>query len=314
VDPYVSVRCNRALLPTYPAGRVLLSVLPLAMRMAGPREALWHAIIRKNHGATHFVVGRDHAGPGDDARGRPFYPTYAAQELVRLHAEEIGVGIATFPQMVYVHELEAYVPEDEVREGQHRMQISGTEQRRRLSQGAELPTWFTPPQVAAELRRAFPPRSARGVAVFLGPAVSGGPGAADAVVAGLREAGRTVTVLDESIPDAVDGSPALMAHLVGEVMRNGGAVVCVGPVAERLASAGTGLAGHGLVLDVRDGDGSRGVLDAVSFPHHEVLPLVVPRGASADLVGEVVVHHLRMSGYVAEGSVRADGAAPTVTH
>jgi sulfate adenylyltransferase len=156
IDPRVRVRCYRALLPTYPPDGVLLSVLPLAMRMAGPREALWHAIVRKNHGATHFIVGRDHAGPGPDAQGRPFYDAYAGQALVRRHERELGIGVVTFRQLVYVRELDGYVPEDEVQPGHHALRISGTEQRRRLAQGQDLPPWFTPPEVAAELRRAVP--------------------------------------------------------------------------------------------------------------------------------------------------------------
>jgi len=156
VAPGVRVRCYRALLPTYPTGSVLLSLLPLAMRMAGPREALWHAIIRKNHGATHFIVGRDHAGPGNDSSGRPFYDPYAAQDLVGGHERELGIGVVPFRQMVYVEEVRGYVPDDEVLPGQHRLRISGTEQRRRLAAGEELPSWFTPPEVAAELRRSFP--------------------------------------------------------------------------------------------------------------------------------------------------------------
>ena len=156
VAPDVRVGCYRALLPTYPPDSVLLSLLPLAMRMAGPREALWHAIIRKNHGATHFIVGRDHAGPGTDSSGRPFYEPYAAQDLVRRHEGELGIGVVPFRQMVYVQEVRGYVPDDEVRPGQHRLQISGTEQRRRLRAGEELPSWFTPPEVAAQLRLSFP--------------------------------------------------------------------------------------------------------------------------------------------------------------
>ena len=161
VDPHVRVRCYQALLPTYPGGRILLSLLPLAMRMAGPREALWHAIVRKNHGATHFIVGRDHAGPGPDSRGRPFYDPYAAQDLVTRHEAELGIGLVPFPQMVYVEELRRYVPEDEVQPGHTGLRISGTEQRRRLARGEELPPWFTPPEVAAELRLAYVPAPRR---------------------------------------------------------------------------------------------------------------------------------------------------------
>jgi sulfate adenylyltransferase len=154
IDPATRVRCYQAMLRHYPPDRVLLSLLPLAMRMAGPREALWHAIIRKNYGATHFIVGRDHAGPGANSAGRPFYPPYAAQELARRHAGELGIEVLTFPRLVYVPSRGAYLPEDEA--PSDALSISGTELRQRLYAGRELPAWFTPPEVAAELRRSYP--------------------------------------------------------------------------------------------------------------------------------------------------------------
>jgi len=163
IDPATRVRCYQAILRHYPRDRVLLSLLPLAMRMAGPREALWHAIIRKNYGATHFIVGRDHAGPGTNSAGRPFYPPYAAQELARQHAGELGIGVLTFPRLVYVPSRDAYLPEDEAPTGA--LSISGTELRQRLYAGRDLPAWFTPPEIAAELRRSYPPRNG-----VLGPA------------------------------------------------------------------------------------------------------------------------------------------------
>jgi len=153
IDHHTRVRCYQAILPHYPQERVLLSLLPLAMRMGGPREALWHAIIRKNYGATHFIVGRDHAGPGLDSSGRPFYEPYAAQELLRGHSQELGMGVVTFPRLVYVPECAAYLPEDEAPAGSRMLSISGTELRQRLAEGRELPSWFTPPEIAAELRR-----------------------------------------------------------------------------------------------------------------------------------------------------------------
>src|SRR5918995_5615958 len=129
VDHFTRVRCYEKLLSHYPEQTTSLSVLPLAMRMAGPREALWHAIVRKNHGATDFIIGRDHAGHGWDRHGRPFYEPYAAQDLVREHERELGIGVVPFAQMVYVQELQKYVPEDEVPPGWHCLRISGTEQR-----------------------------------------------------------------------------------------------------------------------------------------------------------------------------------------
>src|SRR5207248_7256908 len=133
VDHYTRVRCYQAILAGYPRHTAMLSLLPLAMRMGGPREAVWHAIIRKNHGVTHFIVGRDHAGPGSDASGTPFYGPYDAQELLKQHEAELGVQMVPFRQMVYVEDLDTYVPEDEVPGGSRTLSISGTEQRRRLN-------------------------------------------------------------------------------------------------------------------------------------------------------------------------------------
>lgn len=116
VEASVRVRCYEAIVASnryYAPDGVILSLLPLAMRMAGPREALWHAIIRKNHGATHFIVGRDHAGC-KSAAGKDFYGAYDAQELVKTHASELGIKILTFAEVEYVPRLDEYVPSDEV--------------------------------------------------------------------------------------------------------------------------------------------------------------------------------------------------------
>ena len=129
----------------------MLSLLPLAMRMAGPREALWHAIIRKNYGATHFIVGRDHAGPGLDRSGQPFYGTYDAQDLLRRHSAELGMRILPFRRMVYLADSGTYVPEDETPPGARAYAISGTQVRRYLAEGRALPDWFSPPEIAAVL-------------------------------------------------------------------------------------------------------------------------------------------------------------------
>ena len=164
IDPGIRVRCYQAILPGYPDGGVLLSLLPLAMRMAGPREALWHAIIRKNYGATHLIVGRDHAGPSGGPGGRPFYQPYAAQELVRRHCRELGMQVMTFPRLVYVPDTGSYVPEDEVPPGARVLAISGTQLRQRLAAGKELPEWFISPEVTAVLRRSYPLRPAASAA------------------------------------------------------------------------------------------------------------------------------------------------------
>jgi sulfate adenylyltransferase len=201
VDHYTRVRCYQAIMPSYPPGTAMLSLLPLAMRMGGPREALLHAIIRRNHGVTHLIVGRDHAGPGEDSTGKPFYGPYDAQELVQKHEVELGVEMVPFREMVYVEERDTYMPEDEVPKGARVLSISGTEQRRRLNEGSELPAWFTPPAVAAELRRSYPPRSNQGFTVFFtGLSGAGKSTIANVVLVKLLEiGGRPVTLLDGDI-------------------------------------------------------------------------------------------------------------------
>ncbi len=127
------------------------------MRMGGPREAVWHAIIRKNYGCTHFIVGRDHAGPGNDSTGKPFYGPYDAQELMKKHEKELDITMVPFKNMVYVEEKAQYFPENEVETGWRTLDISGTELRRRLQEGADIPEWFSFPDVVG---RAAPHASA----------------------------------------------------------------------------------------------------------------------------------------------------------
>jgi sulfate adenylyltransferase len=240
VDHYTRVRCYEAVMPTYPEGMAMLSLLPLAMRMAGPREALWHAVIRKNYGVSHLVVGRDHAGPGVDRHGRPFYAPAAAQELLRRHEAELGITMVPFQEMVYVEDLDRYVPRDEVPAGTRIRSISGTEQRRHLREGRLLPAWFTPPAVAAELRRTHPPRDRQGFVVFL----TGLPAAGKSTIANvllvklLARGGRRVTLLDGDLVRKHlsaglgysradrDANVRRIGFVAAEVSANGGAAIC----------------------------------------------------------------------------------------
>ena len=201
VDHYTRVRCYQAILGHYPRNTAMLSLLPLAMRMAGPREALWHAIVRQNHGCTHIVVGRDHAGPGSDSQGRPFYGPYEAQELFRAHEHELGIEMAPFPIMVYVAEQDAYVPGDGVPDGAEPKMLSGTELRQRLAHGRDVPTWFSFPEVVGELRRTYRPRSEQGFTVFFTGLPSSGKSTLANVlrVMLLEMGGRPVTLLDGDI-------------------------------------------------------------------------------------------------------------------
>jgi sulfate adenylyltransferase len=244
VDHYTRVRCYQAIMDGYPHNTAMLSLLPLAMRMGGPREAVWHAIIRRNHGVTHLIVGRDHAGPGADAQGRPFYGPYAAQDLVRQHEAELGVTMVPFRQMVYVEHLDGYLPEDEVPERARTLTISGTEQRRRLNEGRDLPEWFTPPAVAAELRRSYPPRARQGFTVFFtGLSGSGKSTIANVLLVKLLElGGRPVTLLDGDIvrkhlsselgfsKEHRDINIRRIGFVASEITKNGGIAICA-PIA-----------------------------------------------------------------------------------
>jgi sulfate adenylyltransferase len=199
VDHFTRVRCYRALVDNYyEPGTVVLSLLPLAMRMAGPREVLLHAIIRRNHGCTHFIVGRDHAGPGRDSTGKPFYEPYAAQESMAQHKDEIGMEMVDFKQMVYLPDQDRYSPVDEVPAGVRTADISGTDVREKyLAKGLQLPEWFTRPAVAEVLNETSPPRFRQGLTIwFTGLSGSGKSTVAHALVERLAEFGRNVSLLD----------------------------------------------------------------------------------------------------------------------
>jgi sulfate adenylyltransferase len=244
LDHYTRVHCYEAILPRYPQHTVKLALLPLAMRMGGPREALWHAIIRKNFGCTHFIVGRDHAGPGNDSKGEPFYGPYDAQELMREHEEELGVQMVPFKMMVYAEDHDAYFPIDEVPEDARVLSISGTELRQRLAEGREIPEWFTFPDVAGALQRRHPPRRKQGFTVFF----TGLSGAGKSTIANvllvkfLEMGGRPVTLLDGDIVRKNLSSELgfskehrninirRIGYAASEITKNGGIAICA-PIA-----------------------------------------------------------------------------------
>ncbi|MBX3692285.1 bifunctional sulfate adenylyltransferase/adenylylsulfate kinase [Dokdonella sp.] len=244
IDHYTRVRCYEKLLRHYPERTTTLALLHLAMRMGGPREALWHAIIRKNHGCTHFIVGRDHAGPGTGSDGKPFYGPYDAQALVAQHEQELGVTMVPFQEMVYVQERAQYMPADEVPEGHHVLNISGTELRRRLQEGLDIPEWFTYPEVIEELRRTHPPRHRQGFTVFFtGLSGSGKSTIANALLVRLLELGtRPVTLLDGDVvrkhlsselgfsKEHRDLNVQRIGFVAAEITKNGGIAICA-PIA-----------------------------------------------------------------------------------
>jgi sulfate adenylyltransferase len=244
IDHFTRVRIYKALQPKFPAATTMISLLPLAMRMGGPREALWHAIIRKNYGVTHFIVGRDHAGPGKNAKGEDFYGPYDAQELVEQYADEIGMKVAPFKMMVFVPSLDQYMPIDEVPKGVESANISGTELRERLRDGRPLPAWFTYPEVAEELHRSHKPRSNQGFCIFFtGLSGAGKSTIANALAIKLLElGGRRVTLLDGDIIRKAlaselgfskqdrDTNIRRIGFVAAEIAKHGGIAICA-PIA-----------------------------------------------------------------------------------
>lgn len=249
VDHFTRVRCYEQLLGGYPEQTTMLSLLPLAMRMGGPREALWHAIIRKNYGCTHLIVGRDHAGPGQDSKGEDFYGPYDAQELLKEHADELDISMVPFQLMVYAENRAQYVPIDDTGDDDHVLNISGTELRRRLQEGLEIPEWFSFPDVVAELRRTHPPRHKQGFTVFFtGLSGSGKSTIANALMVKLMEmGGRPVSLLDGDIvrknlsselgfsKEHRDLNIRRIGFVAGEITKNGGIAICA-PIAPYTAT------------------------------------------------------------------------------
>ncbi len=219
---------------------MMLALLPLAMRMAGPREALWHALIRRNYGANHLIVGRDHASPGVDSKGKPFYGPYDAQELVARHAEELGVKPRPFSELVYLPEEDRYEESSRIPEGQRTASISGTEVREQyLQRGRALPRWFTRPEVASILAEAHPPRHQQGLCLwFTGLSGAGKSTTAEILTVKLLEHGRQVTVLDGDVvrthlskglgfsKEDRDTNIRRIGFVASEIARHGGGVIC----------------------------------------------------------------------------------------
>jgi sulfate adenylyltransferase len=240
VDYYTRVRSYKVLVDRYyEPGRVLLALLPLAMRMAGPREAVWHALIRRNYGASHFIVGRDHASPGLDSAGKPFYGAYDAQELATRFAQELGMGILPFGEMMYLPDEDRYEEVSRIPRTARTASISGTQVREEfLSAGQKLPAWFTRPEVAQILMDTYPPRHRQGVCVwFTGLSGAGKSTTAEILTMLMLERGRQVTVLDGDVvrthlskglgfsKEDRDTNIRRIGFVAAEVVRHGGVAV-----------------------------------------------------------------------------------------
>ena len=240
IDHYTRVRTYRALTQHYyDQNQIMLSLLPLAMRMAGPREALWHAIIRRNYGANHLIVGRDHASPGVASDGKPFYDPYGAQELVEKFSEEIGVRMIPFQELVYLPDEKKYEQVSDVTPSQRVLSISGTEAREEyLGKGRKLPEWFTRPEVGEILAEAHPPRHRQGACIwFTGLSGAGKSTTAEVLTVKLLEHGRQVTLLDGDIvrthlskglgfsKEDRDTNIRRIGFVAAEIVRHGGIVL-----------------------------------------------------------------------------------------
>ncbi|HKR21333.1 MAG TPA: bifunctional sulfate adenylyltransferase/adenylylsulfate kinase [Pyrinomonadaceae bacterium] len=241
IDHFTRVRSYRVLAERYyDPDRMMLALLPLAMRMAGPREALWHAIIRRNFGANHLIVGRDHASPGRDSQDRPFYGPYDAQELLAKHSEEIGVKPIPFSELLYIPEEDRYEESTRIPEGKPTASISGTEVREKyLQRGRALPSWFTRPEIASILAEAHPPRHQQGFCLwFTGLSGAGKSTTAEILTTRLLEHGRQVTVLDGDVvrthlskglgfsKEDRDTNIRRIGFVAAEIARHGGGVIC----------------------------------------------------------------------------------------
>ena len=244
VDHYTRVRCYQHVLEKYPKNKAMLSLIPLAMRMGGPREALWHALIRKNYGCTHLIVGRDHAGPGLDKDGNPFYGPYDAQEMLQKFEEEIGIKMVPFKFLVYLPDENIYKPIDEISNDTNYKTVSGTELRDYLDKGKDIPEWFTYKDVANELQKSRPPKSKRGLTIFFtGLSGSGKSTLANGLLIKLLENGnRPVTLLDGDIVRTHLSSELgfskehrslnvkRIGYVASEITKNGGIAICA-PIA-----------------------------------------------------------------------------------
>ncbi len=241
VDYYTRVRCIQALVDHYyDPTRIAFSIFPLAMRLAGPREALWHMIIRRNYGANHFIIGRDHASPGKDSTGKPFYDPYAAQELGAKHQQEIGVKILPFQEFVYLKEEKRYEEVDKIPEGSATLSISGTEIRENyLQSGKLLPDWYTRPEVAQILMQSYPPKHHQGFCIwFTGLPSAGKSTIGEILLVKLFEKGRRVTFLDGDVVrthlskglgfdrPSRDANILRIGFVASEIIRHNGVVVC----------------------------------------------------------------------------------------
>jgi len=337
IDHFCRVRCYEKVIDKFPAGTADISLLPLAMRMAGPREALWHAIIRQNYGFTHFIVGRDHAGPGRNNRGGLFYGPLDAQELVGSLQNELNIKILKAPFLRYVEDRGEFCEEHELLSGEAGLYLSGAELKQLLCEGKEIPSWFAFPEVVEELNRTLPPRSKQGFTLFFtGLSGSGKSTLANGVMVKLRElGGRQVSLLDGDVvrknlsseltfsKEHRDLNIQRIGYVASEITKNGGIAVCA-PIApytatretvrQMIENEGVFVEIHvstpievceardrkGLYAMAREGKikGFTGIDDPYEIPENPALRVDTSQHSMADAV-ELVIDQLRTMGLLA---------------
>jgi sulfate adenylyltransferase len=241
IDHFTRVRTYKALAGKYyDQNRIVLALLPLAMRLAGPREALWHALIRRNYGANHMIIGRDHASPGNDSTGKPFYSPYGAQELVQSLEEEVGVKVLPFGEFVYLPDEDRYEDVRKLKPNAVTARLSGTQVREWYREGgAELPAWFARPEVSEAIAATHPPRHRQGFCIwFTGLSASGKSTTAEILTVLLQEFGRQVTLLDGDVvrnhlsrglgfsKEDRDTNIRRIGFVAAEIVKHQGTVIC----------------------------------------------------------------------------------------
>jgi sulfate adenylyltransferase len=266
INHYCRVRCYQKILAHYPKNTALLSLLPLAMRMAGPREALWQAIIRQNYGFTHFIVGHDHAGLGCDSQNQSFYGVKTAQKLALNYQKDLTIKLLATPFLLYSPERGEFCDEDQLLPDEEGWSLSGTQLRQRLQNAESIPAWFTYPEIASELQTCLPPRSKQGITLFFtGLSGSGKSTLANGVLVKLQERGtRSTTLLDGDVVRKMLSSELTFSkehrdlniirvgYVASEITKHGGIALCapIAPYAQTRQKVRKMVQAHGLFLEI----------------------------------------------------------------